>query len=408
MRPFRHNNEPSSSDTNRELSSSPLWTPPSPQSFESRTTSSHYAEDRKGKKTAKGTIDELTRYLDLLSTEEDSTDNASLYGLSLEEVLTTPLFSWSAKLLLAEAGEDSHFDACFEQFALLGRERQRRVPGALSTDAAYRTDPIFLNTNAPWSAFLCGSQGSGKSYTLACMLEGCLLPSRSLGSLSRPLQGIVFHYDAWSVGSVCEAAYLCSAGISVNVLVSPSNYWKLKDAYQKIGQSAKYLTVRKLRLQPKHLNVERMLSLMAFNEVNGKIPLYMEVRCVNRLSVTLEMADSMQVINKILRSMATSGKRHHVFDYKCFISLLKEEKLSRDQKGPMNLRLELLESFMETTNANVDDFKPAAGSLTIVDLTDPFIDASTACVLFDICLSLFLEEKESAGRVIALDEAHKV
>lgn len=106
--------------------------------------------------------------------------------------------------------------------------------------------------------------------------------------------------------------------------------------------------------------------------------------------------------------MAISGKRRHRFDYKHFISLLNEEKLSAEQKGPMNLRLQLLESFMDTQNTSVDDFKPAAGSLTIVDLTDPFIDASTACTLFDICLSLFLEDTSSAGRVIALDEAHKV
>ncbi|OMP86947.1 hypothetical protein BK809_0007033 [Diplodia seriata] len=347
------------------------------------------AQDGKKEQTGHRATSELDDYLDLLRIGEESTDTYPLHGLSSEEVLTTPLFSWSAKLALAELCEDDHVDAHFEQFALLGRGRRRAACEALPTDTTNDTDPLFLNTNAPWSAFLCGSQGSGKSYTLACMLEGCLLPSKSLGRLPKPLQSIVFHYDAWGAGSVCEAAYLCSAGIKVNVLVSPSNYWRLKDAYERIERSEERLQVRKLRLQPKHLNVERMLALMAFNESTGKVPLYMEV------------------INKILRSMAIAGKHRQAFDYRHFIRLLNEEKLSPDQKGPMNLRLQLLESFMDTKNTSFDDFKPAPGSLTIVDLTDPFVDTSTACTLFDICLSLFLEDTSSVGRVIALDEAHK-
>jgi len=52
------------------------------------------------------------------------------------------------------------------------------------------------------------------------------------------------------------------------------------------------------------------------------------------------------------------------------------------------------------------DFK--AGSLTIVDLSCPFVDDGAACVLFNICLALFLKDRSGVGRVVALDEAHKV
>lgn len=61
------------------------------------------------------------------------------------------------------------------------------------------------------------------------------------------------------------------------------------------------------------------------------------------------------------------------------------------------------------------------GNLTIVDLSDPLIDESAACVLFNMCLSIFLEESNGSrenrsqkekrcrkGRIVALDEAHKV
>lgn len=51
--------------------------------------------------------------------------------------------------------------------------------------------------------------------------------------------------------------------------------------------------------------------------------------------------------------------------------------------------------------------KNKAGKLTIVDLSCPCVPAQTACSLFNICLSLFLEQESKIGRVVALDEAHK-
>jgi hypothetical protein len=40
-----------------------------------------------------------------------------------------------------------------------------------STYSAIPSDPrLFLNTNIPFSAFVCGVQGSGKSHTTACMI----------------------------------------------------------------------------------------------------------------------------------------------------------------------------------------------------------------------------------------------
>lgn len=42
-----------------------------------------------------------------------------------------------------------------------------------------------------------------------------------------------------------------------------------------------------------------------------------------------------------------------------------------------------------------------------MDLSCPCVTAETACSLFNICLSLFLEQSTDVGRVVALDEAHK-
>jgi hypothetical protein len=47
------------------------------------------------------------------------------------------------------------------------------------------------------------------------------------------------------------------------------------------------------------------------------------------------------------------------------------------------------------------------GTLTIVDLSDPFLDETTVCMLLDICLSIAKENRPKCVLVVTLDEAHK-
>ncbi|KAK3616130.1 hypothetical protein LTR56_026155 [Elasticomyces elasticus] len=57
-----------------------------------------------------------------------------------------------------------------------------------------------------------------------------------------------------------------------------------------------------------------------------------------------------------------------------------------------------------------DVFALQPGTLTIIDLTDPFVDASTACILLDLYLGLITAGQylgSSSGLVVALNEAHK-
>lgn len=61
---------------------------------------------------------------------------------------------------------------------------------------------------------------------------------------------------------------------------------------------------------------------------------------------------------------------------------------------------------LKVDNGTAWDFGP--GSLTIVDLSCPFVDESDACALFNIVLNIFLDGRTAGGRIIALDEAHKV
>lgn len=44
---------------------------------------------------------------------------------------------------------------------------------------------LFLNTNVPFSALICGVQGSGKSHTVSCLLGQSELPLSHVQSLTR-------------------------------------------------------------------------------------------------------------------------------------------------------------------------------------------------------------------------------
>ncbi|KAK6375639.1 hypothetical protein LTR64_003767 [Lithohypha guttulata] len=103
-----------------------------------------------------------------------------------------------------------------------------------------------------------------------------------------------------------------------------------------------------------------------------------------------------------------------VFDYKDFLRRLGQLPLTKDQLAPLTLRLDLLKSVLVDTKNEPhlralynQIWQPEAGSLTIIDLSNPFVTESDACALFSISLKLFVGGWQSAPRVIALDEAHK-
>lgn len=62
------------------------------------------------------------------------------------------------------------------QFALLGTIVQQVLPTDSQCPPISANEPLgedrrfFINCNVPWSAFICGVQGSGKSHTLSCLI----------------------------------------------------------------------------------------------------------------------------------------------------------------------------------------------------------------------------------------------
>lgn len=144
-----------------------------------------------------------------------------------QELVSAPLFSLPAEYTIKSQPEDD--SAHIPQYNLLAgiaENIQQPVPTDDSSKGSALDPRIFFNISAPSSTFICGSQGSGKSHTLSCILEGCLIPSNA-GNLPKALTALVFHYDTFisdDGGSPCEAAFLASDDqIQVRVLCSPTN-----------------------------------------------------------------------------------------------------------------------------------------------------------------------------------------
>ena len=265
---------------------------------------------------------------------------------------------------------------------------------------------VLSNTSEPWSAFICGSQGSGKSHTMACLLENSLLSPSPIGVLDTPITGMVFHYDKFSNlgrGQVCEAAYLCSSNIPIRVLVAPTSLNRMMNQYRNLPGLPAGSAVPKvlpLYFSQNQLSAEVMMTLMAVQETGVAAPLYISA------------------ISQLLRDMAMDNQENSKvddgFDYNDFQYRLSQLGLERGQIAPLKLRLDLLRSVLldkvQTPDAlaeHKETWEPEAGSLTIVDLSDQFVNEADACALFSICLKLFMGNWQSNPRIIALDEAHK-
>ena len=258
--------------------------------------------------------------LDGNDNNDTSQSKSHASGVHEEEIKTAPLFS--AEILrrvtpMHPSNSKSSNLTILSQYGLLAKvletfddsgvvkspedmDEQHQQNGIFRFDTGLNAQSddkrLFINMNAPWSAFICGSQGSGKSHTLSCMLEGGLMKSK-LGPLPEPLAAMVFHYDKFTGfenTQVCEAAYLASSGIPVKVMVSPTSYHRMRHAYENLpgfpSKAEKPLVVP-LFLDEKQLNIERMLKLMAIED-DGRTALYMEVSATisrSKLSQNVEI-----------------------------------------------------------------------------------------------------------------------
>lgn len=327
--------------------------------------------------TPRTSTPDFARYSQLLMGKKKNTGTGATVRGTQRDVEQAPLLSGSVVL--------QHAHDLVPQFGLLGCLADR--------DPSESDSQIFLNTNVPVSTFICGVQGSGKSHTTSCILENAVIPSPHLGQLESPVSTLVFSYGEWSSGgagfNISEATYLAAPSKifpghqvkRITVLTSPSNL-----AIKKLYQRHPNVRIIPFRLRAKTLDIGALRTLMAINE-KSTVPLYMAK------------------VESILRDIAGKSKDGSL-DYTKFKKALTLESFDATQTNMLEMRLNLLESFLDLTDtAPQPDYLP--GEITIMDLSDAFISPSTACILFKLGLERFLQ-CETPGKLVVLDEAHKV
>ncbi|KAK1236705.1 Vacuolar protein-sorting-associated protein 33 [Marasmius sp. AFHP31] len=239
-------------------------------------------------------------------------------------------------------------------------------------------DPrLYMNANAPFSAVVCGVQGSGKSHTVSVMLENLLIQDcNSIGSLKKPLCGLVLHFGEGGTGaSPCEAAWL-AASDRVGIKAP-------RGVYSSVARKGK-VSVEPLLFEEGDLDAQTFLSMMAVG-TSESAPLYI------------------QILLSILRDMGET------FSYPRFLTELEKSKKNFNpaQLSGLEQRLSLLKSFLRSKKAPANSPRFVPGELTIVDLSDPFIDPGSACGIFEVITRLFVRAKVDTGKFLLLDEAHK-
>ncbi|KAI0751495.1 hypothetical protein C8Q80DRAFT_1157643 [Daedaleopsis nitida] len=341
-----------------------LWpSEPAPNDTRSSTPSST--------STCATSLVECVEELSLLNSDSPLEDVTGAH-----EVVTAPV-------LTRAAYASANLDQKKSQYGVLGSVMAIREKGNQYTPADPR---LYLNTNAPFSAIVCGVQGSGKSHSVSVMLENMLIVDYNpIGYSNKPLSGLVLHYGEGGSGArPCEAAWVgCSPlqGVRpphVKVYVSRSSLNTMRRVYAPLGKS---VTVEPLLFNEKELDAEAILSMMAVGSSDNP-PLYM---------------------HRVLSILRDLGEK---FTYSRFLEKVKaaQAELNPMQNTALDQRMVLLKSFVD---ASVKTTRFKEGQLTIVDLSDPFVDQGSACALFEIVTRLFVRAEVGTGKVLVVDEAHK-
>jgi hypothetical protein len=302
------------------------------------------------------------------------------------ELETAPFFTQDALDTLA--------DTAIPQLTLLGRIISQHGADLPENPKNPR---LMINIDSPFTAVVCGVQGSGKSYTVSTFLENMLIPDARIVGPKTPITALVCHRNAFAgvdIAQPCEAAYIgvkSDPAVSpppVVVFVAPGSLNTMKKVYEPLGPN---VTVLPFYLTQDELDSKTMFSIMKVDGERGR--LYVDI------------------LEGILHQLGEN------FTYERFTAILQEKMSSMmaSQLNPLKHRLDLLETFLfekapqdRLPGLSVDEyikhrFQP--GQLTIFDLTDNFIRSPLASILFSSFVRLFVNS--CAGpKALVMDEAH--
>ena len=266
---------------------------------------------------------------------------------------------------------------------------------------------VYINTHSPFCFITVGVQGAGKSHTSSCILESCLVPFEpgNVVKLKVPQTTLVLHYDQ-NTTSICEAAGLLSPNPNIKakmnqvghnvgavikekavILVSPAFYLQRKKFY---GDTC---TVKPLLFRWRSLTADHIKRIMR-----------------------IESGDNQLYVASFLDLLRSYQKKAVVPDFADFLKQVRDVCSIGTQKGPLDQRINLLESIVAESEKNsglVGESLDLVSSskdgyhLIIADMTDPLLSKEEANGLFQVLTEQFRTLPTKGGKVLMLDEAHK-
>jgi len=197
----------------------------------------------------------------------------------------------TAPLLTRGAYRTKKMRQAVGQYGVFGTITESRLPQTPTSMQNDEFSRLYLNTNTPFSALVCGVQGSGKSHTVSVVLENMFVTGcAALGQLVKPLSGMILHVgETGACAAPCEAAYVGVSTVNnakpppVVVYVAPSSLKRMRQVYSRLGNN---IEVKPLFFSPSELDAAAFLSLMALNS-SDHAPLYMQTV----LSILRELGD---------------------------------------------------------------------------------------------------------------------
>ena len=260
-----------------------------------------------------------------------------------------------------------------------------------------QTSKVFVNIIDPWCLIAVGIQGAGKSHTLMRLIESCSM-NQPNNILKTPMTSLICHYDP-DLNNYCEAATLSYyPNSNVHVIVPPDVYLERKQFYSSLPG----VKIHPLLFQFKDLTIDHIRKLMTVDA--GDNILYMHV------------------LKNTLRKYQKDGNQ--LTSIKGLESdLIRKDVLQKQQLVPLKQRIALLQSLLagEEENASIKQDAIKSGSYTedirdlfsqkgavlILDLSNPLMDQSEVCGVFNIFVDMFVHYKVDHGKLLFFDEAHK-
>ncbi|KAH8091580.1 hypothetical protein JL720_5890 [Aureococcus anophagefferens] len=302
--------------------------------------------------------------------------------------------------LEAEASREAASRRCLRRATLVGAGA--RDPGA-ETALFGRAIPgahVFLNLADPFCVVALGVQGSGKSHTVATIVESCLMPvdepaDRPLVRLAKPMAVLALHFGK-SAQDACELAGLFRPArelatphrVRPVVLVSPS-FYKQRVAYY----AGADVEVHPLLFNWASLGAAHLRAIMRLDDEKSQ-QLY--------VSVALDLLRRYQQQGRS-RTLTTSPRRSTA-------SAARARRRARSSSGssssnPCSSRRRATRT--TASRRSTRSRSSSARALIVADLTDPLLSAADANGIFQVLLEQFRACDVDAGKLVVLDEAHR-